>query len=77
MSKGEFYELHYKVDPSFYGAGLPGGGPGWSGARIGLKKYGKAGRLWHGAPRPLKLAAGGSIGTVGAGGAYIYPEDDE
>jgi hypothetical protein len=64
IGQGDFYELHYKVDPKFKGAGIKRGSPGWSGAALGLKdkQYGLLGRLWHGSPAPLNAA----VGTVGA-----------
>lgn len=72
MSRAEFYAYHYAVDPRFYGARLPAdldGGRGWSGQRLGLKRYNRVGRLWHGAPLPLKAAVGGA--SAGAAlGAY-------
>lgn len=56
MTKGEFFELHYGVDPS-YGGGRRRGGGGWKGKELGWEKYDLAGRLWHGSPGPLKDAA--------------------
>lgn len=70
ISIGDFYELHYQVDRHFHGAPIPprlGGERSWSGGRLGLEKYGSAGRLLHGAPGPLKARIGG-LGA-GAGGA--------
>jgi hypothetical protein len=55
MSRGEFYKYHYAVDPKFYGARLPADvdeGRGWSGLKLGLQRYDRLGRLWHGAPVP-------------------------
>ncbi|ABQ70782.1 hypothetical protein Swit_4444 [Rhizorhabdus wittichii RW1] len=75
ISKGEMYELHYKVDPNFKGTTLPGG-TRWSGRDIGLKKYEQAGRLWYGSPTPLKASVGG-VSTVGGGAAYLYKRDKE
>jgi hypothetical protein len=77
ITRGDFYELHYKVDPSFSGARLPGRGPGWSGGRLGLKEYDRMGRLWHGSPMPLKAVAGGAMGIAGAGGAFGYFADGD
>jgi hypothetical protein len=64
MSRGDFYALHYQVDPHFRSANLPKalGGPGaWQGKNIGLQKYGPWASLWHGSPAPLNAA----IGTAG------------
>jgi hypothetical protein len=68
ITRGDMYELHYKVDPKFHGTGFPpkAGGGRWSGADLGLKKYGLAGRLWHGSPAPLKARVGGLGATAGA-----------
>lgn len=60
ISQGDFYELHYKVDPQFYGAAIKRGSPGWSGKALGLEdqRYGPLGRLWNGSPAPLNIASG-------------------
>jgi hypothetical protein len=69
ISRGEMYELHYKLDPDFRGAKLPGGG--WSGKRIGLEEYGTLPRLWHGTPTATKR-------TLGSGGVApdLLPLDE-
>lgn len=73
ISRGDLYELHYQVDPQFYGTRvIPG--EGWSGKRLGLKRYGELGRLWHGSPPPLKARVGG-LGA--SAGAAIYLSDDQ
>jgi hypothetical protein len=74
-SRGDFYELHYRVDPRFWGAGFPAsvGGGGWSGKRIGLEKYGPGGRLWNGSPAALNAAAG----AAGAAGVMNYGADGD
>ena len=67
MSRGQVYAKHFRTDDNFYGARLPtnlDGGRGWSGRRLGLERYSLPGRLWHGAPLPLKAAVGG--GSAGA-----------
>ncbi|WP_310540501.1 hypothetical protein, partial [Phenylobacterium sp.] len=76
MSRGDFYELHYKVDPDFRNANLPRreGGGRWTGSRLGLKKNGGLGRAWHGAPGSLKAVSG--VGGLQAGG-LIYDQLDE
>lgn len=76
ITYGDMYELHYKVDPHFGGAKLPGRGKGegWSGKRLGLKKYGELGRVWHGAPLPLHSAVGGLLTTGNTVGHW--PEDE-
>jgi len=74
ISRGDFYELHYKVDPKFRGARvIPG--EGWSGKKLGLERYGLAGQLWQGSPPPLKARVGGLGATAGAG--MYMPEDEE
>ena len=77
MSRGDFYELHYKVDRSFNSARLPRkvGTRSWRGKPIGLERHGQAGRWWYGSPRELKAAA---AAPFGAGAAYWYlGEEDE
>ena len=71
ISRGDFYELHFKVDPYFYGAKLAadGGGGSWSGKRLGLKKHGLLGRIWQGSPAPLN-------GVAGLSGAAGLANDD-
>lgn len=57
ISRGDFYEYHYKVDPKAYGFRLPAdlnGGKGWSGKQLGLTKYSLPQRVWYGMPVPLK-----------------------
>ena len=67
ISRGDFYELHFKSDPTFYGTKFPKSiGGTWSGSRIGLKKPGPVGRVWYGSPTPLKVTTG--AGLLGAGG---------
>ncbi len=41
LTRGQFYEYHYMVDPTFYGTRLPAsiGGGAWNGAELGLSKY--------------------------------------
>jgi hypothetical protein len=46
ISLGRFYELHYKVDPDFFGAALGRGMRPWSGTKIGLEKLEGLARLW-------------------------------
>jgi hypothetical protein len=72
ISRGDFYELHYKVDPSFHGIGVRG--ESWSGEKLGLQKYGQAGRIWHGSPPPLKARVGG-LGA--SAGTMMYRPEDE
>ena len=71
ISRGDFYELHYQVDPRFHGTGVRG--ESWSGKNLGLTKHRPLGRLWHGSPAPLKARVGG-LGA--AAGNSFYPEDE-
>lgn len=73
ISRGDFYELHYKVDPKYNGGPVIRG-EGWSGKKLALERYGLAGQLWHGSPPPLKARVGG-LGA--AAGAFTYMPDDE
>ncbi|MDO8378656.1 hypothetical protein [Phenylobacterium sp.] len=68
ISRGDFYELHYKVDPRFHHANLPyyRRTGGWDGEPLGLKKYEGLERVWHSSPAPLKAAAGASATGTGA-----------
>lgn len=77
ISRGEFYEQHYGVDPRFYGAKLRAdrGGGSWSGKRLGLQKYDDPSRIWHGTSGPLKMTVGG--GLVGAAGLADWALDRE
>lgn len=71
ISRGDFYELHYQVDPRFHGTGVKG--ESWSGRNLGLAKHGPIGRLWHGSPAPLKARVGGLGATAGNG---FYNSED-
>jgi hypothetical protein len=65
VDKGALYERHYKTDLQYHGGPLPGGG-GWSGRKLGWRKYGPVGRAYYGAPGPLKSALAGGLAGVGA-----------
>jgi hypothetical protein len=68
ISRGRFYELHYRVDPHFYFAPFPRRIPGgWRGPSLGLRKYGPVGRLWYGSPDAFKLF----VGILGYGGGRL------
>jgi hypothetical protein len=71
MNQGDFYDFHYRVDPQYYGSGFSPkiGGPGWSGKKLGLQKYGLLNRIWYGTPTPL-------AGVSGAAGAAGLSEHD-
>jgi hypothetical protein len=59
MSRGDFYEHHYRVDPKAGGFRLPAElneGMGWRPKELGLTKYGLPERVWRGTPVPLKDA---------------------
>ena len=60
MSRGDFYELHFGVDPGFNSANLPRnvGGGTWNGKVLGVHEYGPWASVWHGSPAPLNAAAG-------------------
>jgi hypothetical protein len=76
ISRGDFYELHFKVDPHYPGSRLPAsvGGGVWNGNSLGLEKYGAVGRLWYGSPTPLKVTVGGAVVATG-GGVYWYSSE--
>lgn len=73
ISRGDFYELHYKVDPRYHGGAAKG--ERWSGRDLGVQRYGLPGRLWHGSPPPLKARVGGLGASAGA--AIYSPEDED
>jgi hypothetical protein len=79
MSKGDFFERHFQVDPHYYGGKIRAdfGGGGWSGRKLGWEKRGLPGRIWYGSPLPLKAVAG--AGMFGAGGVVdqIWNEDGQ
>jgi hypothetical protein len=77
MSQGDFYEHHYKVDPSFHGTKVPGGSQNWSGKTLGLEKYGPVGRAWHGTSDAAKSAAGAAAGTAPAAGAMAHAQSHQ
>lgn len=72
ISRGDFYELHYQVDPRFHGTGVKG--ESWSGKNLGLAKHGRLGRLWHGSPAQLKARVGGLSAAAGNG---LHDQEDE
>jgi hypothetical protein len=71
ISTGDMQKLHYEVDPFYRGGKIKAefGGGSWSGKKLGWQKHDRPGRLWYGAPTPLKVAVGGSA-AVG-GGAMV------
>jgi hypothetical protein len=77
ISTGDMFELHYNVDPKYGGGKIPAefGGGRWSGKELGWEKYDRLGRLWYGAPMPLKAVAGS--GVVGAGASVGQIDGDE
>jgi hypothetical protein len=77
MTRGDFYELHYHVDPLFNHARLPArlGGGSWRGKDLGFEKYGLPGRIWYGSPAPLKARVGGLTAATG-GLIYDYPNEE-
>jgi hypothetical protein len=67
ITRGEMYELHAAVDPSFSYARIPArhGGGGWNANALNVKRYGVLGRRWHGAPGALKARIGGTTAALG------------
>jgi hypothetical protein len=78
LSRGDFYEHHFAIDPNFYGAGLRRsfGGESWSGKKLGLKEHGPVGRIVFGAPDALKSTIGGVAGGAGGLGHDLQHEED-
>jgi hypothetical protein len=81
IQRGDMYELHYRVDPHYRGGNVPrrvGNVKGWSGRKLGWEKEDALGRLWYGAPDPLKATVGGALGTGLVGfGAWVDEHDGE
>ena len=81
IQRGDMYELHYRVDPHYYGGGLPrrvGNVKGWSGRNLGWEKEDSLGQIWYGAPDPLKATVAGGLGTGLVGfGAWVDEHDGE
>jgi hypothetical protein len=72
MSRDQAYTGHYGYGAGFYGARLPAdvnGGLGWSGRRLGARRYGPVERHIKGAPPTLKKAV---AGTAAVGGLTAY-----
>ena len=65
MSRGDFYQLHFQVDPHFHGTELPSGAR-WSGKDLGFEKFGPLGQIWFGPPLALKAAVATTAGGAGA-----------
>lgn len=81
IQRGDMYELHYRVDPHYRGGSVPrrvGNVKGWSGKKLGWEKEDSLGRIWYGAPDPLKATAAGALGTGLVGfGAWVDEHDGE
>ncbi len=57
---GQAHRRHFLEDPRFYGARLEGPGPGWSGKRQGLTKYGPVTRALTRHPPAMQRLVGRS-----------------
>jgi hypothetical protein len=78
ITRGRFYELHYKVDPTFYGTSFPRRiGGVWQGRGLGIDKLTGFSRMWHATPGPLKTSVGAAGAAAGGGAAYWYFLDEE
>jgi hypothetical protein len=74
ITRGQMYAYHYRVDPKYFGGKLPNGsGGGWSGKKLGLRKYGPAERTWFSAPDALRAPVGNAV--AGAAAADILQND--
>jgi hypothetical protein len=72
IERGAMYERHFGVDDRYWGGKVPAafGGGGWSGRRLGWKKYNPVERIWYGTPGVTKAAVIGGPASLGAlGGA--------
>lgn len=74
---GDFYELHYGVDGFYSGGKVPRrfGGGGWSGEKLGWRKFDPLERIWYGTTPTMKAAAG--AGVAGAGALVDEAWDEE
>ena len=77
IDRGQMHDLHYKVDPHFYGTKLPGRGKGggWSGRRLGLEKYDPDGQFWNGVPGLTKGVVAGGVLDLGGDFNAISSQD--
>lgn len=77
ISTGDMQKLHYEVDPRYHGGKIKAqyGGGSWSGDKLGWQKHDRPGRLWYGAPTPLKVVVGG--GAAVGGGAVVDALDGD
>jgi RHS repeat-associated protein len=68
ISRGRFYELHYKLDRFFRNANFPFDiGGRWTGSALGLQRYGTIGQRIYGTPTGFlgtANAAGGAAGQL-------------
>ncbi|MFT4933622.1 MAG: hypothetical protein ACI9LT_000291 [Pseudoalteromonas distincta] len=74
ITRGDFYELHFRVDPHFHGTSVLRGG--WRGEALGFKRYGPLGRIWHGTPEPMKARVGGLSAAAGSAIQSGQSEED-
>lgn len=65
---GDFYELHYGVDGFYSGGKVPRrfGGGGWSGEKLGWRKFDPLERIWYGTTPTMEAAAGAGVAGAGA-----------
>lgn len=78
MTTGDFYRLHFLVDPKArsFRVGKAYGGKSWVGKKFGLETYDRLGRVVEGAPDALRQTVG--FGTAAGGGLlYGLPPDEE
>lgn len=74
---GDFFELHYGVDGFYRGGKVPRrfGGGGWSGEKLGWRKFDPLERVWYGTTPTMKATAG--AGVAGAGALVDEAWDEE
>jgi hypothetical protein len=78
ISYGEMFELHYGVDPHFYGAAYgPGSQFAWRGSMVGAERLGTLGRAWYGTPLALKATGAAAGASYGIYKATQSPPDSE
>jgi hypothetical protein len=70
VERGMMYRRHFGLDDHYYGGRVSAdfGGGGWSGRKLGWRKYGPAERLWYGTPGALKAGLLGPLAGFAAFG---------
>jgi hypothetical protein len=78
VERGQFYRQHYGLDDRYYGGPVSDefGGGGWSGRKLGWRRYGPVERLVYGTPAATKAVVLGPPAVFDALGRAV-PNDNE